>query len=83
MNSRDKQNLDFLLNVPAEEFEDWLDVATDDDVDYALELIRKHKAEKFVEIMEIEEVMYSFEEDMMDAKEVIGKIKKKNLPAKK
>ena len=75
MNSRDRTNLDFLLNIPAEEFDDWLDKASDDDVDYALEIIRKSKAETIVEMIELEEVMYSYEEDMAEANKVIERIK--------
>lgn len=75
MNSRDRTNLDFLLNIPAEEFHDWLDAASDDDVDYALELIRKSKAEKILECIELEEVMYSYEDDMVEANKVIQRIK--------
>ena len=75
MNSRDRANLDFLMNVPAEEFDAWLDVASNDDVDYALDLIRKSKAEMIMEIMEMEELMYSYEEDMAEANEVIERVK--------
>ena len=76
MNNRDRSNLDFLLNIPAEEFDAWLDVASADDVDYALDLIRKHKAERILEIMELEEVMYSYEEDMTEANKVIERVRK-------
>ena len=75
MNSRDRTNLDFLLNIPAEEFDDWLDKASDDDVDYALEIIRKSKAEMILETIELEEVMYSYEDDMAEANKVIQRIK--------
>lgn len=75
MNSRDRTNLDFLLNIPAEEFNDWLDAASNDDVDYALELIRKSKAENLLQQIELEEVMYSYEDDMAEANKVIQRIK--------
>lgn len=76
MNSRDRTNLDFLMNIPAEEFEAWLDQASSDDVDYALEIIRKSKAETLLQMIELEEVMYSYEDDdMAEAKQVIQRIK--------
>ena len=75
MNSRDRTNLDFLMNIPAEEFDAWLLQASDDDVDYAIEIIRKSKAEVILETIELEEVMYSYEEDMAEANEVIQRIK--------
>ena len=75
MNSRDRTNLDFLMNIPAEEFDAWLLQASDDDVDYAIEIIRKSKAEVILETIELEEVMYSYEEDMAEANKVIERIK--------
>ena len=64
-----------LFRSPAEEFDDWLDKASDDDVDYALEIIRKSKAEMILETIELEEVMYSYEDDMAEANKVIQRIK--------
>ena len=75
MNSRDKANLDFLMSIHQEEFEHWLDNASDDDVEYAIELVRKAKVEKMVELIELEEVMYSYEDDMTEANEIIERIK--------
>jgi hypothetical protein len=63
------------MNIPAEEFDSWLQEASSDDVDYALEIIRKSKAEKMLEMIELEEVMYTYEDDMAEANKVIGRIK--------
>ena len=45
MNEWDRDNLHFILNTTDESFEEWLDQADNDDVEYALSLIRIAKAE--------------------------------------
>ena len=75
MNSRDRANLDFLMNIPAEEFDAWLECASNDDIDYAIQIIRKSKAEKLLEMIELEEVMYTCDDDMAEANAVIERIK--------
>ena len=45
MNDWDSDNLHFILNTTDESFEEWLDQADNDDIDYALGLIRNAKAE--------------------------------------
>ena len=44
MTDRDKHNLDFLIHANEEEFDSWIRKASDDDIDYALTLIRNRKA---------------------------------------
>jgi hypothetical protein len=53
MNDWDKDNLNFLLTIDSETFEDWLSQADEDDIDYAIELLRAAKSELIVEQMEI------------------------------
>jgi hypothetical protein len=77
MNSRDKANLQFLMSVSNREFDEWLSSASSDDVDYALELIRKNKVEKLLEQIELEEVMYSCDDDMTEANEILSRFKLK------
>jgi hypothetical protein len=45
MNDWDRNNLHFILNTDDGAFEEWLDQADNDDIDYALSLIRIAKAE--------------------------------------
>jgi hypothetical protein len=77
MNSRDKENLSFLMNSPREDFECWMDMASDDDIDYALELIRRAKSENMLQMIEIQDTMAQFEDDMTDSKKVLEKFKLK------
>jgi hypothetical protein len=53
MNDWDKDNLNFLLTIDSKTFEDWLEQADEDDIDYAIELLRAAKSELIVEQMEI------------------------------
>lgn len=53
MNNWDRDNLNFLLTIDSETFEDWLDQADEDDIDYAIELLRAAKSELIVQQMEV------------------------------
>jgi len=48
MNNRDRDNLNFILNTTDEAFSDWMLQADSDDIDYALELISKHREEIYL-----------------------------------
>lgn len=52
MTERDRDNLNFLLTVSPKVFQNWLDQADDDDVEYALELIHYAKMEMIVAELE-------------------------------
>lgn len=45
MNDWDRDNLNFILNTTDEAFSEWMFQADEDDIDYALELITKHREE--------------------------------------
>ena len=65
------------MNSPREDFECWMDMASDDDIDYALELIRRAKSENMLQMIEIQDTMAQFEDDMTDSKKVLEKFKLK------
>jgi hypothetical protein len=73
MNDWDKDNLNFLLTVSSEVFEDWLLQADEDDIDYAMELLRSAKSELIVEEME----HFDDVEDISDANNFIEQIRTK------
>ena len=52
MTERDRDNLNFLLTVSPKVFQNWLDQADDDDVEYALELIHHAKMEMIIAELE-------------------------------
>jgi hypothetical protein len=45
MNDFDRDNLEFFLHGDEKEFEEWMEQASSEDLDYALKLIRIAKAE--------------------------------------
>ena len=63
------------MNTPEDDFDDWLETANDDDIEYALELIRKSKTEKMIEIMELQDLMAQDVEDMDDARTVWERVR--------
>lgn len=71
MNDWDRDNLHFILNTTDESFEDWLDQADNDDIDYALELIRTAKAELLVQEHELLDGV----DDMAEANLLIDRIR--------
>ena len=52
MNDFDRENVNFLLNASKEDMEDWYLHATEDDYNYALQIIRAARTE--LEMQELE-----------------------------
>jgi hypothetical protein len=71
MNEWDRDNLNFIMNASEEGFDEWLEQADNDDIDYALELIRMAKAELMVQEMEMTDTVSNFTE----ANQLIERIK--------
>ena len=71
MNDWDRDNLHFILNTTDESFDDWLDQADNDDVEYALSLIRTAKAELLTQEYELLDEV----NDMSDANLLIDRIR--------
>ena len=57
MDNYDFHNLEFLMNITDADFDDWLDQASDDDIDYALELIKLAKLELIDDVDNLDEAM--------------------------
>ena len=75
MNEHDKKNLEFLMKAPQKDFEKWMEEASMDDIEYALEIIRKSKSELMVEQMELQELAIMDEDDIVEAKHLLNRIK--------
>ena len=71
MNEWDRDNLNFIMNITDEGFDEWLDQADNDDIDYALKLIRMAKAELLLQEMEFTDEISNFAE----ASQLIERIK--------
>jgi hypothetical protein len=73
MNNWDKGNLDFILNSTDEDMEDFLSWASDEDLAYALELIRVAKNELVVQ--EIEMLDTRADEDISQAQDILQRFR--------
>ena len=63
------------MKAPQKDFEKWMEEASMDDIDYALEIIRKSKSELMVEQMELQELAIMDEDDIVEAKHLLNRIK--------
>lgn len=75
MKKHDRDNLKFIMTCSEKDFDSWMNEATNDDVEYAMELIRQAKTELMIEEMELHETAIMFEDDVMDAKQILERIK--------
>lgn len=57
MNDHDRDNLKFLLSIDENAFQDFLEQSDDDDIDYAIKLIQRYKAELMVQEIILEEAV--------------------------
>lgn len=55
MNDHDKDNLEFLMSISKDTLLDWFDQASDDDVAYALELVKRAQVEVLCELLNVED----------------------------
>ena len=53
MNEWDRDNLNFIMSCSNEEFQAWFEQATDDDITYALELIKQSRCELLEQEFEV------------------------------
>ena len=72
MNEWDYDNLMFLINTNDSVFQDWIEQADNDDVNYALELFKKHR-----DMIAMREIYLRDDiTDFSDAKEALTKFRK-------
>lgn len=64
MNKWDRNNLDYLMSLSEEEFDEFMASVPDEDIEYAIELIQTRRAENLVELEELRDIV--FKEDGMD-----------------
>jgi hypothetical protein len=53
MNDWDRNNLQFILSLTPEQFDEWYSSISQDDVEYAIEIIRQARSETVVKMAEI------------------------------
>lgn len=74
MNEWDRDNLEFIKGCDSGEFDDWMDQATNDDIEYALELIKMGKQELAARAFLLAEDLEI--NDFSDARSFIERIRK-------
>jgi hypothetical protein len=74
MNDWDFDNLMFLLNATPEEYDEWLAQASQDDIDYALSLIKQRRRE-LLDRQAAEWEHYPETDDFTEANEVLKKFR--------
>ncbi len=67
MNDFDRENLEFFINASSSEFDDWAEQAADDDLQYAINLIRQARRE----LLEQELQVLDSVEDTQQAQEIL------------
>ena len=74
MDKWDRDNLNFLLNVDDETFEEFMSQSSEDDIDYAIELIQTHKAELMTRELELRDELAD-ENGLDEAQAVLAKFR--------
>lgn len=74
MNQKDRKNLQFILSMNDQDFEQWVQELPLDDVDYALGLLRKHRQELSEAQIELE--LTIDEVSLQQAQEVLQRIRR-------
>lgn len=71
MNKHDQDNLNFLLAADKTTLDQWYQTVSQDDVEYALELLQMHRSE--LELRELELTDLEAEEDLSQAQSVLAR----------
>lgn len=70
MNEHDNKNLQFLLDTPLEEIQEWFQTIPLDDLTYATELLKEHRIRLTMEILKLQDEV----DDTSEADEVVKNI---------
>jgi hypothetical protein len=73
MNDWDKKNLHFIINSMDAAFDDWMRQASQDDINYALELIANYRQE----LLDMEDSLFGDVTDFTEANQIINRVKEK------
>jgi len=76
MNDWDKNNLNYLMSLTEDEFDEFMATMPEDDIQYAIELIQTRKAETALLAEELRDVYYHEEGmDLSQAQAVLAKFR--------
>lgn len=71
MNEHDRSNLNYILSMSYYEFEKWAKTLSQDDMEYAIELIKRGRSEIMVQTLELYDEVKSVDQ----ATDIISKVK--------
>ena len=71
MNDYDLNNYNYVMNLSEEQYDEFLDTASDDDLEYLQELMDQKKAELAMSILEYEDKLASL--DVSQAQSILRK----------
>jgi hypothetical protein len=77
MNTADRKNLNFLLSLNDSQFDQFMEDATDDELDYAIELLKKKRTQNLLEEMDLLE--QTNQTQHTQAKYVLDQIRNKSI----
>lgn len=73
MNKHDRDNLIYIMSLSNDEFEDWAQSVSEDDIQYAIELIKAARTESFIQEQELLDAME--DSDLSEARAVLEKFR--------
>lgn len=73
MNKHDRDNLNYIMGLDDEQFDEWADSATDDDIRYALEILKTARVERMVQEQELLDLITN--SDLTEARAVLQKFR--------
>ena len=62
MNDHDRSNYDYIMRLTDEQFAEWMDQASDDDLEYAQELIRIRRVELMESTLDFEDKLANLDQ---------------------
>ena len=69
MNDWDKNNLNFIMSLNSADFDEWYESLSQDDLDYAMELLKQARTEVSVQVA----ALFDEPETLKDARKVLAK----------
>jgi len=73
MNKHDQDNVNFIMSLNDEQFEAWADEATEDDIQYALEILQTARVERMLQEQDMLDLIA--DSDLTEARAVLQKFR--------
>ncbi len=73
MNDYDRNNLNYIMGLDSQQFDDWANTVSDDDIEYAIELIQQARLEISMQAHELSDNLE--QSDLAEARAVLQKFR--------